>query len=211
MTAKGRAGLTAVVVLNMCIAVVAQPPWEKRTGPYSWKREAETYGLSTNAVATLEEHRLLIGTETFKQIFTPYLSERHSYFIKSDSLLNGYHVLFEESVLRLEERNARLLPKLLTFIWNRLKGVLATVENRDLQTVAGATTRARAIVGTALFLLDGECGIEVDEEIARIVAQEVKRIEEGKASPKPEWLGSPDLGFVELDYARYRPRGERHD
>jgi len=53
---------------------------------------------------------VLIGTETFKQIFTPYLSEGHSYFITSDSLLNAYHVLFEESILGLEERNARLLP-----------------------------------------------------------------------------------------------------
>jgi hypothetical protein len=41
-------------------------------------------------------------------------------FIATDSLLNGFHVLFEESVYRMEQAQARKLPMLLEAIAKRL-------------------------------------------------------------------------------------------
>jgi hypothetical protein len=62
----------------------------------------------------LAEKKSLVTNLTFKQIFEPYVMAGVPMFITSDSLLGGFHVLFEESILRLEMTNARHLAGVLT-------------------------------------------------------------------------------------------------
>jgi uncharacterized protein DUF3160 len=44
-------------------------------------------------------------------------------FITTDSLLNAFHVLFEESIYRLEQANARKLPAVLARLGKNMEQV----------------------------------------------------------------------------------------
>jgi hypothetical protein len=126
-------------------------------------------------------------------------------FITSDSLLNGFHVLYEESILRMETANARKLPEILRFIQAKLPTVGAEIRGKP-ELVSAARRRAQIIVATALGLL-GDKTVQPSADIAKLVDEEVKRIEAAEGRLKPAWLGPPDDGFIELDYTRYKPRG----
>ena len=81
-----------------------------------WKDTAQKFGLSAREIDRLAKDKVLVTNEAFKQVFTPYLSSSEPLFITSDSLLKGFHVLFEESVLRLEHGNSRKLGGILKFL-----------------------------------------------------------------------------------------------
>ena len=51
--------------------------------------------------------KFVITGEPFKQVFSPYIGSDVPVFITTDSLLNGFHVLLEESIYRMELANAR--------------------------------------------------------------------------------------------------------
>jgi hypothetical protein len=190
----------------------ASPLWAQR-GPrtipdpakgYSWKEEARKR-LAAEDVEALQKNKLLMPNEAFKQIFTPYVSSDLPLFITADSLLNGYHVLFEESVLRMERANARKLPEILRFVWANLGTVDAKLEGKP-ELVAASKFRAQAVMGVALKLL-GNDTVKIDGKLAAAIAEEVKRVVAAEGRGKPEWLGPADKGFLALDYTRFRPRG----
>src|SRR5438874_707689 len=113
------ATMTAVAVLLLvpptgrgAAPPVKQPPWLK---------QAEKAGLGADDVGRLARNKILVGPRSGKQVFSFYLGGELPYFITTDSLLNAYHVLYEESVLRLESAQARRLPKLLRELWEALK------------------------------------------------------------------------------------------
>ena len=81
---------------------------------YRWEDEAKARGLGAKEIELLRQHKFVIAGEPYKQIFQPYISSKSPVFITSDSLLNGFHVLFEESVYRLEMAHARKLPAILS-------------------------------------------------------------------------------------------------
>ncbi len=126
-------------------------------------------------------------------------------FITSDSLLNGFHVLYEESILRLEQANARKLGGILKFLWTRLQTVDKQFTGKP-QLVAAAGRRAKIVVAIAMQLL-GEETTPLEPAMAALVKEEVKRIEAAQGQGKPAWLGPPDRAFVAVEYTRYRPRG----
>ena len=70
--------------------------------PQDWRAAAREHGLTDEDIARLERDGILVTNETYKQVFSAYLSGDLPLFITSDSLLNAYHVLYEESIRQLE-------------------------------------------------------------------------------------------------------------
>ncbi|MDI6449589.1 DUF3160 domain-containing protein [Anaerobaca lacustris] len=163
------------------------------------------WGLSDADSQQLERDRILITDLAFKQMFEAYKIGGVPFFVTSDSLLNGYHVLYEESILRLEQANAQKMPAVLRFVLGRLDGVVDEVAG-EAELALAARRRAVIVLGTALKLLDD--GFQIDDaDTMAIVDEEVTRIVEARAVMKPAWLGPPEPDFMRLDYSRYRVRG----
>ena len=172
---------------------------------YDWKAVARKAGLGDREIAQLGKDKILVTNEPYLQVFTPYLHSDIPLFITSDSMLNGFHVLYEESLLRLEQANARRLRGILKFMWKNLPTADKVFRGKR-ERVADAKMRAAVIVATAMRLLGDEPD-HMEPTIAALVQGEVKRIEAAKGQHKPAWLGPPDPGFMALDYSRYLPRG----
>lgn len=172
---------------------------------YDWKALAQKHGLRAREIEQLAKDKILVTNQAFKQVFTPYLASDVPVFITSDSLLNGFHVLYEESVLRLEQANARKLGGILKFIWTNLATADKAFKGKP-ELVAAAKIRGKVLVATAMRLL-GEDPLPLEATIAALVNAEVGRVEAAKGRQKPDWLGPPDPGFTALDYTRYQPRG----
>ena len=76
-------------------------------------------GLETtqihNLISIVENKRMEWSAdqdnETFKQVFSAYIGSPLPVFVTSDSVLNAYHVLLEESIRRMETARARDLKK----------------------------------------------------------------------------------------------------
>ncbi len=162
-------------------------------------------GLTDAQMKTLHRDKLLIAGPDFKQVFTPYLDSPMPVFITSDSLLAGYHVLFEESILRLELANTQRLPLVLRGIWQHLDEVEQRL-TADAAITKTAHVRARMMIAVALALI-GETDIALDPSMSLLAKEEVARIMAANAVEKPEWLGPPDPDFLAIDYSRFKPRG----
>jgi len=156
-------------------------------------------------IKRLDEGKVLITNEAYKQIFSAYMGGSRPLFITSDSLLNAYHVLYEESILRLEKANARKLAEILQFVWKYLPAAGKEYRGRP-ELVAAARRRAQVVIGTALRLL-GDATIKPTREVGALIDAEVKRVEAATGQVKPKWLGPPDDTLIALDYTRYKPRG----
>ena len=80
-------------------------PGEKRpplaTPDHSWGKDAKSRKLNPDEVDGIKRKGFVITGESFLQIFQPYNSGEQV-FITSDSIINAYAVLLEDSVLRLE-------------------------------------------------------------------------------------------------------------
>lgn len=201
--------VSALATVFCCVApATAQRPSQELPDPakgYDWREEAGRNGLSPAGVELLARQKVLVTDESFKQVFDPYIRGGLPLFITSDSLLNAFHVLYEESVLRLERANARRLPLLLRHLWGHLDEAAAEFKEPP-ELTAAAKKRARVILGTALRLVGDET-IRPTKEVAAILDEEVKKVTEAIATEKPAWLGLPDPGFMALDYSRFKPRG----
>src|SRR5262249_534898 len=147
----------------------------------------------------------VIASEPYKQIFQPYVSSKAPVFITSDSLLNGFHVLFEESVYRLEMAHARKLPALLSTLAKNLDRASKQFK-ADAELRRAARKRADIFLATARCLLDAKV-LPEDAAQRKLVQEEVERVTAAKGMSKPAWLGPPDEGFPALDYSRFKPRG----
>jgi hypothetical protein len=166
---------------------------------------ADLVGLPPEARAALERDKILVGTQEFRQCFTPYIDNTLPVFITSDALLNAFHVLFEESLARLEAANAAKLEALLTRMVKALPQAVRELK-RVPEAKPQAVRRAEILVKTALRLV-GRPAPGTTPEIERFIAAQVAEIERATGSRKPEWLGPPDDGFLALDFTRYAPRG----
>jgi hypothetical protein len=165
--------------------------------------------LATSAVAQeipeavrakLARDGIAIGSKPMRQILEVYIDSKTPVFITSDSILKGFHVLFEESVLRLEEVRASTLADAVAFLYGGTGG-LKDMEIAP-QVREAAVRRLRIFLSTALLLL----GREVPDAPPE-AAEEAARVTKAEGMSKPRWLGPPDAGFVAIDYARFKPRG----
>ena len=177
----------------------------KSESKIQWIKTAEKAKLSKPDIEKLKKQKVLMTNETYKQVFEPYIEGNIPLFITSDSLLNAYHVLFEESILRLEKANTKRLSKILKIAWDNLQNVDKGIKG-DSDLIKPAKKRALIIVGVSLKLM-GDKSLKCDKDIEKIIDKEVKKIEKGTGSGKPKWLGKPDPGFLAIDYSRYKPRG----
>jgi hypothetical protein len=187
----------------LCLPALAMG--EEKKPSLTWREEAKPY-LTTGQIDVLSRQRFLVGDQTFKQVFTPYVyGGRLPVFITTDSILNAFHVLLEESIHRMERANAARLPAFLEYTSGRLdesaQGLPA-----DPALLAAALKRARIVLGTALRLHKDGAG-HFDGATDRLIDAEVARITAAKEQMKPDWLGPPDRGFLKIDYSRFAPRG----
>ena len=195
-------GLRNMIILGLLATVLlcAEAPAGEM-----WEADAGKSGLSATDIALLKTNRILIGNEAYKQIFSGYLDGKKPLFITSDSLLNAYHVLYEESVYRLENAMARRLPDILRLVLKNMQDADRQLKGNPALAWA-AKQRAMLTVGIALRLIDDSFQFD-DATLNTILAQEVKKITAAEAVDMPEWLGQPDESFAAVDYSRYTPRG----
>lgn len=156
----------------------------------SWQEHGKKNGLRVADLRMLEKNKILVSHHCFKQVFDPYIKSELPLFITSDSLLNGLHVILEESIFRLERANANKLPKLLALVFKNLKRLDQSIK-ADSALMKRAHDRAQIVLGTALMLLADET-FKPQGEVAISIKAEVERITKAEVKMKPEWLGPPD-------------------
>lgn len=194
-----------LIVLFLAVATQYARGEPVKESDATWEQAARETGLSDTDIATLEKNRILVTNDAYKQSFSAYLSSDKPLFITSDSLLNAYHVLFEESVLRLETTMADRLPDILGLILKNLHDIDAGLKGRPA-LVSAAKERAMLIPGIALRLMNDHFRFGTDN-LDTILKEETARIVAANGYGMPKWLGNPDPSFMGLDYSRYQPRG----
>ncbi len=196
---------TPFFIILFCTGAIAGDDIANASKSTQWVEDAKKCGLSPANIDLLNTKRILISDETYRQIFSAYLSGERPLFITSDSLLNAYHVLYEESILRLENVYAGRLPGILKLVLNNIHDTDRHLKGNPA-LVSAAKQRAMLTMGVALKLIDDTFQFD-DTKLNTILSEEVERIIAAKAVYLPEWLAKPDTSFVALDYSRYKPRG----
>lgn len=179
------------------------PDWKENVP--DWKELSQMQKLNQITIDKLEKNKIVVTDEAYKQIFSAYLYSGVPLFITTDSLINAYHVLYEESVLQLEKVKANKLEKILRFILTNLSNSDDKFKSKP-ELAQAARERAFIVVGTALRLLDGSFQFD-NKKIEEIISEEVKKIKQANDKDKPSWLGEATSDLVFLDYSRYKPRG----
>jgi hypothetical protein len=169
-----------------------------------WKDAARQAQLSSGDIQQLGRDKILITKGHCRQVFCPYVEPEMAVFITSDSILNAYHVLLEESVLQLEQANSEKLPALLEFLWNDLAKAEQGVGGNAV-VLERAKRHAQIVVGTALDLLRRRRKPS-DAKTEELIRTEVGRVEKATGCYAPSWLGKADNEY-QIDYSRYKPRG----
>ncbi len=200
--------MRAVIGLSLAAALLASTAraGDEEGKPVDWRDVAKSEGLTPDEVERLAATKILVAGPEFNQVFQPYIdSWTTPTFVTSDAVLNAYHVLFEESVVRLERTQAARLPDVLRPMWD---GIPSAARKFDLppELLADVVRRAQVTVGTALRLLGAETPGAPDDVAKRIDA-ETARVARHEGRLLPEWLGEPDAGYPFIDYGRFEPRG----
>src|SRR5262245_40709979 len=146
---------------------------QEKKGAAVWQDQVKKH-LRPAQVDVLARQKFVVGDQSYKQVFTPYLYGDLPVFVTSDSVLNAFHVLLEESIYRLERANAARLPAFLEYAVGRLDGAAKGLAARPA-LVAAARKRAKAFLGTALRLQKEGAGT-FDEATARLIREEVARV-----------------------------------
>jgi hypothetical protein len=173
----------------------------------AWQETARGEGLSDKDIEQLHENQLLIGDRAFRQMYEAYKGRGTvtPKFITSDAVLNAYHVLYEESLRRLEIKRATRFPQVLKCMIQNLNSADRYLAGQS-STVRKAKKRAQLVLGVALRLMDEEFKF-ANEDLNTVLVNEVQKITQASVRELPLWLGPPDGTFLTLDYSRYRPRG----
>lgn len=171
---------------------------------YSWEKTAATRHLNPSIISDLKANKVAFG-DSVRQSFQPYLSG--PVFITSDSVLNTFHVLLEDSVRQLEFRNAvqfhtkfELLLKTalkLPSVEDVMEPARAAKAMQHLQRVLGP---AMVLTGTPLDFFDKDLQPQINEQVALI--------REASVTALPPFLAPADPGsLIALDYSRFKPLG----
>jgi len=174
------------------------------TDGYTWQAAAAERKLDAAIIAALAKDKIAYGSSV-KQSFEPYLGG--PVFITSDSILNAFHVLFEDSFRELELRRAtRFRPdfeKLLT----SARQLAASGNVLTPEQAAPALQHLERVLGPALVLNGTPLDFFAAANHADIQAQ-VDRLNAATATEIPAWLAPADPASLHaIDYARCRPVG----
>jgi hypothetical protein len=172
---------------------------------YSWRDEAAASGLGAETIAKLDHDSVAIAGPYFKQSFAVYNTSPQPPFVTSDSLLNGFHVLWEDSLSRFELSRARRLRAMLEEAWSGLDARL-TKSQVPRSEIEPSARHLALVIGPPLRLLGSDLALG-GPEVEATVAAEVKRIEAAEGIMLPPWLGPPDSSLAAIDYRRFRPIG----
>lgn len=172
---------------------------------YDWHADAKIYDLSLGDQEVLQGQKLAIGRTEFRQSFEPYDQPKGPVFITSDSLLNVYHVLFEDSFRELEIRRAVQLKAYLESMVTQARALVA--KRKDLPGEnAAAWSQAQLAIGPAMRLL-GTPSDFFDEALRPEIEAQVGLIMKAEGATLPTWLAPATSGFLGIDYGRLRPVG----
>lgn len=172
--------------------------------PSAWQEDARMQGLSEAEIFILQRNDILLSNLEYRQIYSAYADPDVSVFITSDSLLNAYHVLLEESVVQFESGQVSRLSDMLRMILTDLETLRFSIKDQP-KLNAAALRRARLVIGIAVRLLDSGF-VFGDAELDDILIAESARIESAEAVLLPEWLGVPSPSLLAIHYSRFRPR-----
>jgi hypothetical protein len=190
----------------LLVAALTILPFAIARAADDWKSVAQKQKLTAKQIETLARDKLVVTDQSCMQVFSPYVSPDMPLFITSDSVLNAYHILLEESVLQLEQTNAQALPGVLQSLWKNLDSADKPIRGKA-ELVARAKRHAQIVLGTAIELLSGK-PVPADAMTATTIRDEVARVEAAAGQTKPAWLGPPDdPQLLAIDYSRYKPRG----
>jgi len=175
------------------------------TDGYDWRVAASAQGLAPAEVEQLEKNKLLISTQQMQQNFQVYVHPKLPTFITSDSLLNTFHVLFEDTFRELEIRRAPQLRKNLESVVSHVRLLLKSPPYpvSDLQP---GWLHAQRVLGPAMCLLGTPLEF-FDAEVRDDITAQMRKIREATAVELPGWLGPPDDSLLALDYRRCKPVG----
>jgi len=172
---------------------------------YDWHADAKIYDLSSADQEVLQKQKLAVGRTEFRQSFEPYDQPKGPVFITSDSLLNVYHVLFEDSFRELEIRRAIQLKAYLESMVTHARDVVARRKDLPGENPA-AWVQAQLAIGPAMRLL-GTPATFFDELLRAAIEKQVGLIVAAEGARLPEWLAPSTPDFLAIDYGRFRPVG----
>lgn len=199
-----------IICCFACSGLFAQDPDPNDLKPplemadYNWEKDAKNDKLTDSQIAVLKKQGFLITDTHYKQIFEPYLWGSQV-FITSDTVINAYSILLEDSVLQMELANAPRLQAFLDGTWKQL----ADAEKKcpsDKPLERAAVERAQMMIGVALELSTGK-KVKANTKLIGKIDEEAQRVIAATGQSKPAWLGPPDPGFLAIDYTRFKPRG----
>jgi len=170
-----------------------------------WKDESLEAGLSASEIERLARDKVLIEDRQLKQSFTPYIDPVRPVFITTDSLLNGFHVLLEDSIGELEKHRIAPMRRHLESVMPRVHAEISRTQIPAVE-FAAAIRQAEYVVGPALAILGGSLDGFSPETRDEIVRQ-ATLIRTATAQELPLWLGPTSEGLLDLDYRRCRPVG----
>ncbi|MEK7469889.1 MAG: DUF3160 domain-containing protein [Planctomycetota bacterium] len=170
-----------------------------------WRGGAKLAGLTDAEVERLAKQKILIAGPQRLQVFQVYEGSRVPTFVTSDAVLNAFHVLFEESVVRLERSRSERLAGVLRPIWDGIPEAIKRFEWPEDEK-QDAVRRAQITIGVGLRLLGAESP-GASKDVLDAIEAEIGRVLAGKERLRPEWLGPHDDGFPFIDYSRFEPRG----
>ena len=210
-------GIVSTLFSLACASLSAEKPaadGAHKVNDKPWIAPARAMGLTDNDIERLREHRVLIAPLRYKQSFGPYRAAltatidgepfRYPWFITTDSVLNAFHVLLDETFLLAESNRADALHFFLKEQWTHLESRDSL--RGDLDLFCDAMWRARMSVGVALTLIEPEA-IPADHTLRKPIEEEIGRIEAGKVVAKHPWLRTPADKPLAIDYASMAPTG----
>jgi len=195
--------LIIFIVLQVVSSILVQGAESKAAS--DWKQNLAKAGFSAAEIKTLATDKVLVLRHEVRQCFSAYMDSSYPSFVTSDAVLNAYHVLYEETLRQMEERQVRHLRTLSQDLWH----LLATAERMyrgDAVQIAAAKQRAQFTIGVALRLQGDELGA-CEASLRQAIETEVAVIEKAEGTHKPALLGPPEPDFIALDYTLFRPVG----
>ena len=193
-----RALTAALLIPALALFAPAAPPAPTNATSASWQTQATAAQLTPAHIEQLARDKLLIGPQTHRQIFQPYIAAgmEKTRFITSDAALAAYHALFEDSFRELELRRAYTLR-------HHLETLLKQSRSPGSNKVP-ADDLIQHLLGPALVVL-GAPLTDFDEKLRPEIERQATLIRTAEAVELPEWLGPPTDDLVSFDYRRCKP------
>ena len=169
---------------------------------YTWQQAAQQRKLDARAINQLSRDRIAYGPNV-KQSFVPYFGG--PIFITSDSLLNAFHVLFEDTFREYELRQIPELRKKLETVLQQARRDLTKSKFPPADTAPG-WRHAQLVVGPALSILGTPLDF-FDLDAREEIKNQVDKIRASVAVELPAWLAPATQKQPALDYRSCKPVG----